>query len=44
MFLKIESAAFVEINWEVTIQTRVSNWFFLFGLNAICPFVSITFF
>ena len=35
IFLKIEFAAFVDINCETTMPTRVSNWFFLFGLKTI---------
>ena len=35
ILLKIEFAAFVDINCEITMPTRVSNWFFLFGLKTI---------
>ena len=42
IFLKIEFAALAEINWEITIPTKPSNWFSILGLK-IMPLLSIIF-
>ena len=43
IFLKIEFAALVEINWEITIPTKLSNWFSILGLKIMWPLLSIIF-